>query len=166
ISLAALLVALVALVIVSLGGSIKEPRDIHLRRYRAVLLPTLPEDPPARDIMGPSAMVESESEGTAPRPDRGAAHTAAPWYGLCAPSGRPPGPAPAALHPGALASCIPTSACPTSRRDTASGTRGPACGVHLLPALYTRSRATVVPRGPACGAPLFAASAAGKCPTA
>src|SRR5438874_7763288 len=85
ISLAALLVALVTLVIVSLGGSIKEPRDIHLRRYRAVLLPALPEDPPAQDIMGPSAIVESESEGTAPRPDRGAAHTAAPWYGLCAP---------------------------------------------------------------------------------
>src|SRR6266446_103239 len=80
---AALRVAIVALVIVGLVGSAKEPRDVHPQRYRAVLLPTLPDEPPAQDIMGPSTMVESESEETAQRPDRGAAHTEAPWYGLC-----------------------------------------------------------------------------------
>ena len=81
--LAALRVAIVALVIVALVGSAKEPRDVHPQRYRAVLLPTLPDEPPAQDIMGPSTMVESESEETAQRPDRGAAHTETPWYGLC-----------------------------------------------------------------------------------
>src|SRR5919199_4505463 len=79
--LAALLVAIVALVIASLGGSAKGPRDGRLQQYRAVLLPTLPDEPPAQDIMGPSAMGESEGEGTAQQPDHGAAHTEAPWYG-------------------------------------------------------------------------------------
>jgi hypothetical protein len=79
--LAALLVALVALVVASLGSSAKGPRDVHRQGYRAVLLPTRPDEPPAQELMGPSAMVESESEGTAQRPDRGAAP--APWYGLC-----------------------------------------------------------------------------------
>ena len=83
--LAALRVALVALVIASLGGSAREPRDVRPQWYRAVLLPTLPDEPSAQDIMGPSAMVESESAGTAQRPDRGAAHTEALWYGLCPP---------------------------------------------------------------------------------
>src|SRR6266571_4581161 len=79
--LAALLVAIVALVIASLGGSAKGPRDVHLQRYRVGLLPTRPDEPPARDLMGASATVESESEGTAHRPERGAVQ--APWYGLC-----------------------------------------------------------------------------------
>jgi hypothetical protein len=83
--LTALLVAVVALVIASFGRSVKGPRDVHPQRYRAVLLPTLPDEPPAQDIMGSSAMVEAESEGTAQRSDRGAAHTEAPWYGLCPP---------------------------------------------------------------------------------
>jgi hypothetical protein len=81
--LAALRVAIIALVIASLGGSAKEPENVHPQRYRAVLLPTLPDEPPAQDIMGPAAMVESKSEGTAHRPDRGTAHTEALWYGLC-----------------------------------------------------------------------------------
>jgi hypothetical protein len=83
--LAALRVVIVALVIASLGGSAREPRDVHPQWYRAALLPTLPDEPPAQDIMGPSAMVKSGSEGTAHRPDRGAASTEAPWYGLCLP---------------------------------------------------------------------------------
>jgi len=81
--LAALRVALVALVIASFGGSAKGPRDVHPQRYRAGLLPTLPDEPPAQDIMGASAMVESESAGTAHQPDREPAQ--APWYGLCPP---------------------------------------------------------------------------------
>jgi hypothetical protein len=83
--LAALLVAIVALVIASFGGKTKGARDVHPQRYRAVLLPTLPDEPPAQDIMGSSAMVEAESEETTQRSDRGAAHTEAPWYGLCPP---------------------------------------------------------------------------------
>ena len=79
--LAALLVAIVALVIASLGDGAKGPRNVHLQRYRVGLLPTRPDEPPARDLMGASATVESESEGTAHRPERGA--TPAPWYGLC-----------------------------------------------------------------------------------
>ena len=79
--LAALLVAIVALVIASLGDGAKGPRNVHLQRYRVRLLPTRPDEPPARDLMGASATVESESEGTAHRPERGA--TPAPWYGLC-----------------------------------------------------------------------------------
>ncbi len=82
---AVLLVALVALVIASLGSSAKELRDVHSQRYRAVLLPTRSDEPPAQAIMGPSAMVESKSEGPAQPPERGAVHTEAPWYGLCPP---------------------------------------------------------------------------------
>ena len=81
--LAALRAVIIALVIATLGGSAKEPKNVHPQRYRAVLLPTLPDEPSAQDIMGPSAMVESESEGTAHQPDRGAAHAEALWYGLC-----------------------------------------------------------------------------------
>ncbi len=79
--LAALLVAIIALVVASLGGSAKGPKNVHLQWYRAVLLPTRPDEPPAQDLMGASAAVESESEGTAHRPERGT--TPAPWYGLC-----------------------------------------------------------------------------------
>ena len=79
--LAALLVAIIALVVASLGGSAKGPKNVHLQWYRAVLLPTRPDEPPAQDLMGASAAVESESEGTAHRPERGAVQ--APWYGLC-----------------------------------------------------------------------------------
>jgi hypothetical protein len=81
--LAALRAVIIALMIVTLGGSAKEPKNVHPQRYRAVLLPTLPDEPSAQDIMGPSVMVESESEGTAHQPDHGAAHTEALWYGLC-----------------------------------------------------------------------------------
>ena len=84
-SLVALLVAIIALVVVSMRGSAKDPRDGYPQRYRAVLLPTLPDEPSAQDIMGPSAQNESEQAGAAYRSDHGEAHTEAPWYGLCAP---------------------------------------------------------------------------------
>ena len=57
--LAALLVAIIALVIASLGGSAKGSRNVHLQWYRAVLLPTRPDEPPAQDLMGASGAVET-----------------------------------------------------------------------------------------------------------